>query len=217
MRKALGYGLLMLASLLAGAWLACPGGDCTTGAPLFALDQAVLTAAQARQGGFMDSAMGAVTWLGSLWLLLPAVLLVGRYLWRTGRRREAMFLGASLLGASLLGHVAKFAVARPRPALFPMLVDLPPDWSYPSAHTMQAVAVALAVLLVRKGRPGGTWVVAGLVVALVGWSRIHLQVHFPSDVLFGGLAAIFWVLGLHAWLHRRTRSEPGIPGKEAGS
>jgi undecaprenyl-diphosphatase len=36
--------------------------------------------------------------------------------------------------------------------------------------------------------------------ALVGWSRLHLQVHFPSDVLAGAIAAGLWVAGLHRLL-----------------
>ncbi|MCE9570365.1 MAG: phosphatase PAP2 family protein, partial [Rhodocyclales bacterium] len=33
---------------------------------------------------------------------------------------------------------------------------------------------------------------------LVGGSRVYLQVHFPSDVLAGTIATVFWVLGLRA-------------------
>ena len=42
-----------------------------------------------------------------------------------------------------------------------------------------------------------------IVVLLVGFSRIYLQVHFPSDVLAGLLAGVFWVFGLHALLFSR--------------
>jgi undecaprenyl-diphosphatase len=37
----------------------------------------------------------------------------------------------------------------------------------------------------------------------VGLSRIYLQVHFPSDVLAGILAGMFWVFGLHALMFRQ--------------
>jgi undecaprenyl-diphosphatase len=68
---------------------------------------------------------------------------------------------------------------------------------------MQAAALALALCLVAA-RPGRAWAVTLVGVALlVGLSRVYLQVHYPSDVLVGMLAALFWVLGLRAWLSPR--------------
>jgi len=194
MGKALLYWTLTSVTLLFGAGWVCPGAGCgVTG-----LDEAGLRLANTWRGPLQDGLMQGLTWLGSVWLLAPAVLLFLALTWRGGSRRPEVFLVLSLAGASMWAHVFKVAVARPRPDLFPMLVDLPVDWSYPSAHTMQAVAVTLAALLLV--RPRSAWLPGGALIAvlLVAWSRIHLQVHFPTDVLFGGVAAVFWVLGLHA-------------------
>jgi undecaprenyl-diphosphatase len=118
-------------------------------------------------------------------------------LWR-GRRREAGFVLLALLGASALGQLVKPWVARPRPDLFAAWLPMPETWSYPSSHAMQATAAALALILVARHRRA-TWVVPlGFAVLLVGVSRIYLQVHFPSDVIAGTLAAAFWVAGLYA-------------------
>jgi undecaprenyl-diphosphatase len=65
---------------------------------------------------------------------------------------------------------------------------------------MQAVAAALALTVLAGGR-GPYWATLLLALAaLVGWSRLHLQVHFPSDVLAGAIAAVLWVAGLHRLL-----------------
>ena len=49
-----------------------------------------------------------------------------------------------------------------------------------------------------------------LVVSLVGFSRIYLQVHFPSDVLAGLFAGAFWVYGLYALIFSaRVRIDKG--------
>jgi undecaprenyl-diphosphatase len=106
--------------------------------------------------------MTAVTWLGSLLLLLPLAAWWAWRLARAGRAGEGSFLLAALLGAAALAHAAKLWVARPRPDLFPAWVTMPADWSYPSAHAMQAAALALALwLAVPAGRRRG-----GLALAL---------------------------------------------------
>jgi undecaprenyl-diphosphatase len=194
--------LLALAALAAGARWVCPDGACAV--PAF--DRAGLALAGGWRDPAVDAAMVAVTWLGSLFVLLPLAAWAAWLLARAGRAGEAGFLLAALLGASALSHAAKLWVARPRPDLFPALVAMPADLSYPSAHTMQVAALAMALLLVA---PAGRWraplaVMLAGTVALVGLSRIHLQVHFPSDVFVGVLAAAGWVLGLRALLLGRT-------------
>jgi membrane-associated phospholipid phosphatase len=67
------------------------------------------------------------------------------------------------------------------------------SFGVPSNHTQSATAVwgMLAVYL----RKGWAWIVAILLVALIGLSRMYLGVHFPHDVLIGLLAGI-----LELWL-----------------
>lgn len=141
---------------------------------------------------WLDSLFVVVTWLGSLVVLLPLALLVW---WRWRDDRSAAFVALALVGASALGHLAKLIVARPRPDLFPPLIAMPEDWSFPSAHAMQATAFALAWLL-RPGASQGRTEIAILlaVAALVAVSRPYLQVHFPSDVAAGALLATLWVV-----------------------
>lgn len=192
MKLALLYWFSALGLLAAGAWLICPDGVCkSTG-----LDRSGLELAQALAGPGSDRFMAAATWLGSIWLLLPLAGLAALGLWRVGQGRQGAFLLLALLGATALAQLFKYGVQRPRPDLFPPLALLPADASYPSAHTMQAVAVAVAVAALAGRR--WPWLSSALLVlaALVAWSRIHLQVHFPTDVLAGALAAALWVVGL---------------------
>lgn len=79
---------------------------------------------------------------------------------------------------------------------------MPADGSYPSAHAMQAVAAALYLVARRQG--SARVVPLGFAVLLIGLSRVYLQVHFPSDVVAGTLAAALWVAGLHALIFRRA-------------
>jgi undecaprenyl-diphosphatase len=87
----------------------------------------------------------------------------------------------------------KDAVDRPRPGGGLVEVSGP---SFPSAHAAYATFyVWLAVTIVMRLRPGMTRgaavVVTGIVLtALIGLSRIYLDVHYLSDVSAG------WALGV---------------------
>jgi membrane-associated phospholipid phosphatase len=177
--------------LILGARLLCPADVCTVPG----IDGAGLAWLHAARTPVLDLFFAGITWLGSLWLLLPLALVVA---WQQSRQwgwRAGLFVPCSLLFASGLSHVAKLLVERPRPDLFPSLIALPADWSFPSAHTMQVTAFALALLLqARVGERLRAALVLACVIGLVGISRIYLQVHFPTDVLFGLVAAIGCVL-----------------------
>lgn len=205
LQRAALFWLPGLAALAAGTLLACSGQHCPS-----PFDRAGLVLADALRTASLDRLMSAATWIGSLALLLPVAGFAAWLLQRGRRPREAAFVIAGLLGAAALGQLAKLWAMRPRPDLFVPLVPMPSDWSYPSAHAMQATALALALFLV-VGRRRAAWAaLLSAAVVLVSASRVYLQVHFPSDVIAGMFAGALWVGGLHALLFGPRR-----PGRAA--
>ena len=173
------------------------------------LDAAILAFAAAHRSEVLDQLFRGITWLGSLYVLIPAGLALVSMLAHRRNRFEALLLGMGLGGAALMAHTIKRILARPRPELYPLLIELPVSDSFPSAHVAQATSFFLCLfLIVRRQAPAWAWVVASAalaVVACVAVSRIYLQVHFPSDTLGGLLLGVLWVTALYKLMLRREQ------------
>jgi membrane-associated phospholipid phosphatase len=169
--------------------------------PPNSLDRQILGLSHRFRSIPLDRFFSAITWGGSLYLLVPVTLLIIGLLAKQGRIGGGLFLALSLAGVALLSRLAKLWFARPRPDFFPVDGDIPLDASYPSAHTAQIVAFVLALGWIVKPEKIG-WIyfllMGGLVMLMsaVTLSRIYLQVHYPSDVLGGILLAVLWTAGL---------------------
>jgi len=155
--------------------------------------------------------MKSVTWLGSTVVLIPLVLIVGGYF--VLRRRDWKplgKLGATLLGAVLLYDLVKHLVARARPpARFEVGYRFS-GFAFPSGHAAQGLAVwGMLALLTAGAMPKRRYVpfvVALLIVLLVGTSRIYLGAHWLSDVLGGYALGGLWLSLLVTAMLVRSRS-----------
>jgi undecaprenyl-diphosphatase len=96
---------------------------------------------------------------------------------------------ATVIASHLLVQLIKRTVVRSRPAKserFASLVTEPDCFSFPSGHATASMSVALVY-----GMAFPIWAAPLLPLALlVGFSRVRLRVHYPSDVLVGQLIAI---------------------------
>lgn len=137
---------------------------------------------------FTDLFFPFITYLGELgacWVFISLVLLFMKKYRRAGFLMLAALILATLLGEGLLKHI----VCRPRPfeSLLPpgtsLLIPPPGGYSFPSGHTCASFAAAVALFSQHKKQGAPALVLA----ALIGFSRVFLFVHFPSDVLAGAL------------------------------
>jgi len=174
-------------------------------APPDSWDRHLLGLAHGVRGASLDRFFALITWGGSLFVLAPITAALVWVLIRQGRSGDAWLLALSLAGATVFSRLAKLCFARPRPDDFPTVGDLPTDASYPSAHTAQIVAFAMALCwLARQDKTGaGYFAFIGMAAALalaVALSRVYLQVHYPSDVVGGAVLAFLWYAGLFQML-----------------
>lgn len=175
------------------------------------LDSDILTALHAWRSPALDTFFATLTWLGSLWLLLPMSLVAALACRRPGLAalRQALSLPAALAAASLLTCILKRLCQRPRPDLFAPLTILPDDASFPSGHASQVTALAVAgCLLLSRSRRLRLMPPIFAVTAAVVISRPYLQVHWPSDAMAGALLGMLCALALRFTLF------PGVPHEE---
>jgi undecaprenyl-diphosphatase len=185
------------------------------------IDFLVLDWLHQHRHSFLDVFFRTITWAGSLYLLLPLAVLLLLLLQGKGRHKERQLVAFSLGSVVLLVHLGKWLIRRPRPELHPGMVPLPADWSFPSAHAAQVATFCLcAVVLARRNcSPPRTWLLsllAMIVTAGVGVSRIYLQIHYPTDVLVGimlGCAVVAVVDTVTRSRSRTCSTAPGCAGK----
>ena len=167
------------------------------------MDRSALRYLVAHRSPGLNPAIKVVTYLGSSWVLIAAIVAVGVALWVGGRRwRPTMLLALSYLGSVALYNAVKTLTGRPRPPAS-LAIGSFDGFSFPSGHVTQAVGVwGMAALLVtlagtgpgrRVGVRVGTWVGAGLIIVVVGFTRAYLGAHWLTDVLGGLLLGSAWV------------------------
>lgn len=148
------------------------------------------------------------TALGGYSVLLTITVLVSVFLFLEGQNSHARVILATVIAGFLLTLLLKAIVSRPRPDIVPhhSYVDSP---SFPSGHSMMAAIVYLTLGLMLSDLASHRRVKVFLVVAAiaisgtVGFSRIYMGVHYPTDVLAGWWAGTSWALAIWLVLRRR--------------
>ena len=155
-----------------------------------------------RVGGFWHQAGTDLTALGggTVITLLTAgvvIFLLLQKQWRT-----AVFVAVAVMGGLVLSLWLKHLFERPRPNITGRTFTM--TTSFPSGHAANA-AVAYLTMAILVGRlVKGTWMklyvffLGLLLPLLVGFSRVFLGVHWPTDVVAGWLVGLAWGLLVYA-------------------
>jgi membrane-associated phospholipid phosphatase len=195
------YFLLFLALLIAFVQIA---DEVFEGDTLW-FDTAVLTAVNGQSTPFFDTFFIAITQVGGvvgiivITTALLVVLIKKRYF------AKALILGATVAGAALLNVILKLIFERTRPDLWEQLV-VETSYSFPSGHAMASAALAGAVIAICWSTRF-RWlaiIFSGLFILLIGFSRLYLGVHYPTDVLAGWIVSTAWLLIVLVVVHSRS-------------
>lgn len=158
----------------------------------------------------LTSAMLVLSIIGSpltVVLTMAAACIVLLY---NGLTAEALLVAGTGAAELVLNSVLKLIYLRERPSAY-FDYPLPASFSFPSGHAFGSFCVFGILAFVISSHlktPGGVRslrIGAGLLILLVGASRIYLGVHYPTDVLAGFLLGAI-VVSLAIILYRRAVS-----------
>lgn len=176
-------------------------------------DREILLSLRSWHRPWLDPLMVAITRLGE-----PAILiamsgaLAGFFLWRKKTAETRMLILASG-GGLLLNLWLKHLFLRDRPLLWQRTLDVG-FYSFPSGHAMMSMVVygAIGYLLASHYRHRWREIVLGTAVLIgaIGFSRLYLGVHWPTDVIAGYAAGMIWLIlcsfGLRLWKRPRSNN-----------
>jgi membrane protein DedA with SNARE-associated domain/membrane-associated phospholipid phosphatase len=161
------------------------------------VDGPVLRFLAERRSPEATTIMRGITFLGGSIValgIMTVAIVVDRV--KTRGFRQPAFLAFCLVGALGLSPVIKLIVQRHRPELSPV-ADVG-GYAFPSGHATTSMIVfgALAFVLTRRLSWGtNVWIWSAAVAAafLIGFSRLYLGVHWPTDVVGGWMLGSLWL------------------------
>jgi undecaprenyl-diphosphatase len=193
------FWLVAALALILFVWLA---REVTRGDAM-RLDTPIRNAVHDRSSPPLTAMMRGVSLCGSEVMLVPLGVILAGWLVAAKRRRAAVVFGVAALGAEALDQIMKLLFDRPRPEPFFGLAS-PITHSFPSGHAMVSccffgvLAMILAAREPSHARRVAIFAGAALLVALMGFSRVYLGFHYPTDVLAGYAAAVVWLAVVRA-------------------
>ncbi|MDP3765214.1 MAG: phosphatase PAP2 family protein [Nanoarchaeota archaeon] len=127
-------------------------------------------------------------WITNSMNIFVILIIITTLLLLEEKKREWVFpLWASLMVSIAIAFAIKLIISRPRPMELPHAFLSTLNFSFPSMHTMVAFA-ALPILNKEFADIKWFWI---LFASLVAFSRVYLNFHFLSDVVFGAFLGYF--------------------------
>jgi len=169
---------------------------------------------------WLQRALSDITALGGSPVLTLLTIISTGYLLAARKAATAAFLVASVSLGAIASNLLKLFFARPRPDVVSHLVDTY-STSFPSGHAMNSAIVflTLGALLARAEADRAVRIylmaVAIFLTLIIGFSRVYLGVHWPSDVIAGWCVGASWAI-LCSWIARALQRRRTIEPEDAG-
>lgn len=139
----------------------------------------------------------AITFLGEETVMIVVIA----FIYFLVNKKIGEKISFTLFGTLLINNSLKGIFDLPRPfevssEVTPLREQTATGASFPSGHTQNSSTFYTSIGLYIKKK--WVWIVIGVVLFLIGFSRLYLGVHFPKDILSGWMIGIGW--GFLGWI-----------------
>ncbi len=139
---------------------------------------------------FLNSIMIFITSLGNggmIWIAATILLLIPKKTRKVGAISGVALLLSLLINNNLIKNI----VQRPRPFVtftdLQIIIPTPSEFSFPSGHTSSSFAAAAVFY---RHLPKKLGIPSVVLAGLIGFSRLYVGVHYPTDVIAGVIMGI---------------------------
>lgn len=164
----------------------------------------------------LDQIMLSITSLADPeFVVIIVVTSIGWLLWKK-QFNQIKILVLACAGALILNQGMKIIFNRPRPTLWPSLLH-ETSFGFPSGHALGSIVLygllAYFYAVYRPHHAKGIYFCSALLIGSIGFSRLYLGVHYPTDIIAGyitgwlWLVACIWLLELQK-IRANTSNEP---------
>ncbi len=192
--------------------------------PALAIDVQITTALQTITTPFFSTLMVWVSWLGYGPQNAIIVLVIVLAFYMSGLHWEAIMAIVAAVFSGAVDFLVKDLIQRPRPtSVYVNVVALLNSYSFPSGHVMFYLCffgfVGFLIFSLLKPSIKRTLILVftGLLIILIGVSRIYLGEHWPSDVLGAyllGALTLVAIIQFYNWGKKRFLvRQPVTPSK----
>jgi undecaprenyl-diphosphatase len=161
-------------------------------------DVAIMHAIHAAAQPQLDTVAAVLTKFGTKWGVIPASMAISLALLYRRRWQVLTFWIMAEGGCIMINRFAKSCLHRIRPSLWEHASVS--EFSFPSGHAMASMGFVAALIVLTWNSRWRVWVwlLGGLFVMAIGWTRLYLGVHYPSDIIAGWMMSIAWAVAVSA-------------------